>query len=96
MFETVTVFLYNAPLAVAGEAGNRRQDSAFFDGGAAGTDRAASAQEQVPWRRPGTDRGRVVREIDHQLSLRARASGSNTPTPPHLYQCDSAITILSP
>ena len=45
MFGTVTVFLHNNSLAVAGEARNRRQDSAFFDGGAAGTDRAAPAQE---------------------------------------------------
>ena len=69
-------------LTVAGEAGNRCQDSAFFDGGAAGTDRAAPAQEQIPRRGSGPDRGRVVRrvfsyfvrvyvclELKHQLPL---------------------------
>ena len=52
-----------APQPLVGEAWNRRRIGSFFHGGAAGTDCAAPAQEQIPWRGSGTDRGRVVREV---------------------------------
>ena len=48
---------------LVGEAWNRHRISSFFHGGAAGTDRAAPAQEQIPRRGSGPDRGRVVRGV---------------------------------